>query len=294
MSFGCILLCTPIICYSQVQEYKGGPAYTKDGVPLFNTGQTPHRRDPKIPAAVYEAYPNSYKLSKLGEEALNRKEYASAKTLFTKALALYKGNLDCVLGLGEASVGLGNLTEATKYYQRIVFPPPSEGSSMSSDPIIRLQYAIVLSRSHNWDKAVSLYKDAIARIPIGGGDKLPYQKFVFKQDEIDSSKLEAIANIQIGLRDPRHRALSKEEKLEHFKEAARLEPNLAIAQFYYGYGLEHVGKNSEAKAAYQKAVRLSEPNSYLNSQAKEFEKTAGQKGWNSPPVRIGFVPAKKP
>ncbi len=235
----------------------------------------------------------SEQLKDLAQIALLSRSYSVAERLFKQSLLSWPGNFDAIVGLSDTLEKENKVAEACTYYKQVVSPAATIASSLSSDPILRLHYAILLSKNHEWDKSVSLYEDAISHIPIGGGDQLPYQKFSFEKGNIDSAKLEAIAHLQIGLRDPRHKSLSKEEKLEHFKEAARLVPNLAIVQFYYGYGLEHVGKNAEAKAAYQKAVRLSEPNSYLNSQAKEFEKTAGQKGWSNPPNRIGFVPAKK-
>ncbi len=180
-------------------------------------------------------------------------------------------------------------------FSEVIFPTHRVSSSVGNRPTFRLHYAILLSKSHEWEQAVAIYRGAISKFESDIANHPPYQMFDFDSESVNSSLLESSAHILIGLFESGFTQPTPQENLAHFKEAARLEPNLAIVQFYYGYGLEHVGKNPAAKAAYQKAIRYSDRDSYLQLKAKEFLNTVGQKGWFTPePPKAAGKPEKKP
>lgn len=210
-----------------------------------------HVTEPGDPA-LRDRMMKGYALVRKGKAALTENDLQRAESLFREVLALDRTNSEAWAGIAEALEKQGKTSEAIVAYRTLTNPGPKWGSTLVSDPAVLMRYAVLLIRANQWPEAVQVYEKAAGRLNDGQGAALPPLPTNFSPQMRRPADLAAMAHVGLG------RAQAKRGRsdaaLAEFAQAAKLRPNSAVAQFYYGYGLKAVGRAAEAKAAFTRAA----------------------------------------
>ena len=67
-------------------------------------------------------------------------------------------------------------------------------------------------------------------------------------------QLQAAAHLVLGI-DASNR-LEHDKALKEYNKALQLQPDSGLINFYYGYGLQRLGRKAQANAAFQKTVKM--------------------------------------
>jgi tetratricopeptide (TPR) repeat protein len=144
-------------------------------------------------------------------------------------------------------------------------------------PRVWLPYALLLLKAGQWAQAVSAYNQALPDVTSGGdlvrassplppnvplprvGDLLRLSNH-FSPDMPEPRALAttihiALALTQIGV-DSWGGHDQKDKALAHLQAALTLSPDSDVANYYYAYGLQKLGRTQQARAAFQKTVRM--------------------------------------
>ena len=128
-------------------------------------------------------------------------------------------------------------------------------------PRIMLPYARLLLQTGQWAQAVVVYNKQLPNLSLGD---LVRTNSHFSPATQRPEELATAIQIAQGLTYTAGEGWGlhsqDEEAMEHFQQAAALEPNSALANYYLGYGLKRLGRQAEAQAAFQKAAALDDGN----------------------------------
>lgn len=204
---------------------------------------------PFNPAAYHREQEYS-RLVGLGNRFLKNDPRAAA-SYFQQALPLSAVPDEATTGLGKAMEKQGKSGEALAAYRRAFGPTTHSYSNYPADVEALARYGLLSERAGDWDEALKAYEQARERLnpkPI-----LPLDvEFDPKVPQPD--QLRAMLHVVRGL------TLEEQgkgnEALAAYSEAAHLQPNQPLAQFYLGRGLRRTGRAAEAQTAFQKAARL--------------------------------------
>ena len=118
-------------------------------------------------------------------------------------------------------------------------------------------YALLLLQTGQWAQAATIYNT-----PHYGEEdnKMLYGNNHFSPTVPEPQKLEACLHIALGL-DTGWAGYCTDirrplQTLTEFQKALALEPNSAVTNYYYGYGLQQAGRAKDAQAAFAKAAAM--------------------------------------
>ena len=197
-----------------------------------------------------------YALDMAGFEALRTGQYSDAETYARQVLTLTHGYDPLAPELLASALDAQDKTaEALQAYKVLA----NQGGDF---PRIMLPYARLLLQSGQWAQAVVAYNKALPEL---GNLIQAYSHF--SPDVPQPRELVVALHVAQGLicgvatwdGHSRH-----EEAMNEFAQALRLAPDSPLANYYYGYGWQHLDLNSRtrtanaqrAKAAFQKAAML--------------------------------------
>jgi tetratricopeptide (TPR) repeat protein len=214
--------------------------------------------------AVLEREARASLLVDAGQKLLEDGKLDMAVTLLKEATALDGQNFRGWYRLGQTHAAKGMLNEAIADYRHFVTRDSKTGEyrvNGPSRPIALLELAILLSQTDQKPAALELYQDALSSlnntdntfqepVPLTvlfehGSGSTPYSPAMF----------EAAARVAMGIE---HDWISFEAlSLAQFRAAVKLQPRLAIAQFYLGLALTYSSgrKGDEIRAERTEALR---------------------------------------
>lgn len=189
-----------------------------------------------------------------GNTALNFGHLSDAEDQFLKAYKIWPENGETVLALAHLYQRTGKTNEAAKFWHELVYPQ-NWGSSVSSDPLVRGEYILLITEHADksgaaWREAAALYNRTLQQ----SGDRVDRSR-LFDPNRPEYAKLRAQVHAILGTGDYAHGPAGT-DKLTHLREAVRTLPNDPTVQLNLGFALEKAGKFEEAAKAFHWAVAL--------------------------------------
>lgn len=163
--------------------------------------------------------------------------------------------------LAEALAANGNTKMAIKTFQYAFYHMNHGLATAGRDLRAYLIYAILMVQKGNWNEAAEAYDLEGTYPPKIEGANLPSLYINFVPNSPNPNLLLGAAHIILGyqsmLRNLRTTGNSKySHAFAQMKTAIKLEPNWAVAWFYYGEVLKHNHNYKQETTAFKKAIRL--------------------------------------
>lgn len=230
-------------------------------VMALDLGQTPQQAAAALRADALE---------KAGRADMKAGEWAAAVTDLRASITAGAWNSNAYAELAEALTRQGNTREALHVYRELFYRKqvdiglaPDLATALQ-DPTRNdfgtgafpawMKYALLLSQTGQWREAVNVYEKALPRTP-GGGD-LPAITVHFKPGLPQPKELQSALHIALGLDNNFRGDGDPNQALKEYENALQLEPNWDLANFYYGFGLQRLGRTDQARAAFQKTIKI--------------------------------------
>lgn len=223
-----------------------------------------HRMSASGDIPVSAARQQADALTDQGEALLSAGNYPAAEQAFRTALAVAEpGNLgwnpSAERGLAEALAAQGKIEESLQMYREVTRQYPDRMSSVAQDNRTLMRFAILLSQTGQWGEAVAVYEKALSKAVYGGTPKLDVH---FDPQVPMPNQLQAMAHVAVGMEYMGHNG--NKEAFTEFDQALQLQPEVALTNYYYGFGWRRLERTSpmkaanaqRAKAALQKAAAL--------------------------------------
>ena len=125
-------------------------------------------------------------------------------------------------------------------------------------PRVWLPYALLLLKSGQWAQAVAAFQQAMPMLSDG---ELVRANSDFSANNPRQTELATAIHISMGLTmdggdfHGSYQARA-EQALSHFQQAVTLEPDSPLANYYYAYGLQRMGRTAQAQAAFAKTIKI--------------------------------------
>lgn len=243
-------------------------------IPVFAEGQVPifllnHTRLTPAQQAVESA--KSARLQEdmaQGEALLKAGNLNAAVEAFQQILSnqpayepayrpAYRGLANCYLQMGDTQKAL----EAERGAVYVKGPGDPVPVIVNTDASYLLQFASLLDKTGQTAEAITVYNHAATLLKYM--DNRPSSVYLLpligtKQGQIayTSSRLQALAQVGLGVSSQATQELTPAERMVHLREAARLYPNSPVVQSYLGDVLARAGDAAGAKAARARANAL--------------------------------------
>lgn len=195
-------------------------------------------------------------------EALKKNETAKAERLFKQALDFDPDDGQSRIHLAYIHIRSKQPKAVIADLGPIVYPRPNYYTSIGSEITTRMMYVLAELDLGNWAEAVDCYEGSsrpgLTWILPGGGPVHTFPNLHFSTDTPDYSGLSAQAHLILGSRVP----LLVEEQdrpqymLDHLRQTLRNNPNSLDATYLSGFMLAKMERFTEARTAFDKAMRL--------------------------------------
>ncbi len=246
---------------------------------------------PPVSPVGPEEVVESNALCLLGEGQAKKGEWATALVNYRQALNLWPQSKNALYGAAECAAGLGDAVSAASYFRSAVYTnDPTRyglipGDGFQENNAIRLmQFASLLDKTGQTAEATTIYNRAATLLKYmddkpSRGYLLPL--FGTEQGQISytSARLQALAQVGLGVDSQDTQELTPAERVVHLKEAARLYPNSPVVQSYLGDVLAGAGDAAGAKAARAQAnaLGISRVKGLLDAQTAIMQEQKGVK-----------------
>ena len=188
--------------------------------------------------------------------ALKNRNFAIAEDYFRGTLAIRPDGA-AYFSLALALSAQGKQLEAIQTYEKLFHPDGHVSFGGSYFSRAHLEYALLLDQMGNWPEAVGNYQSGVSTLGSGNG---PKPNVEFAPNIPQPMALAAAIHIALGIdADAQLNNLGEYDHVRAFNEyaqALKLNPDWAVANYYYGYGLRQSGRRAEAQVAFQKAAQL--------------------------------------
>ncbi len=286
---GTLLLGTGAQAQSGVTPVQKRPAghHPKPNLPPSGFGN-PGR---SIPGGTQEEhdYGAGNLLTAAGKSAAAKGDWEQAKSLFLQALekypSTYPGDYEAQWGMVQYYQRVGDSAGELKYYRAFTYQGEAvEANIRTLDTTKLLTYALLLNKAGQTAEAITIYN--YAAMILKYVDSKPSKGYLLplfgtEQGQIAyrSTRLQALAQVGLGVSSQATQELTPAERVVHLKEAARLYPNSPVVQSYLGDVLEGAGDAAGAKAARTKAdsLGLSRVRGLLDAQTAIMQEQKGVK-----------------
>ncbi len=230
------------------------------GLLLLSTTAVVAQTNPVKPD-VYDAWPSHYNShtprskadigaemeAEEGRAALNAGDFTAAEADFSASVSSHPDGYT-YLGLAEALTGQGKTAQALQSYEAIFHPDAHHAWGGTYMLRVHLEYALLLNQTGRWAEALNQYQAALPDLPARN---MPQPDFVFVPATPRPVELEASARIGLGLYDTWNgEGDNNGQAMHEYTKALQLQPNWAVANYYYGYGWQHLDLKGRARAAY--------------------------------------------
>ena len=187
-----------------------------------------------------------------GQHALASGKLDAAEAEFRQSLDLDATNPNALAGLAQTLEREGKDEQAIRVYRYLLYPKQGWGTSMEGDSILRMHFALLLVKGGQWAEAVSVYENTIGGVSLG--PSFPALDVHFSSAVSQPALLQGMAHLVMGITYSNR--LEHPQALTEYGAARDAQPNLALADYYYGRGLLRLGRRVEAKAAFKEASSL--------------------------------------
>lgn len=222
------------------------PHTSKDGGLYSGPGLPP---TPAQKARLKARLNKVYRRDQDAAAALDAGQYAEAEADARQSMAAGPDSGIAQELLAAALDGQGKTQEALKVYART----QNDGGRQARNI---LPYALLLLKTGHWAQAVTAYNKAR---PFADGTlisaKSHFSPAVPRPRDLETA-IHTALGLSYGSEASWGRHLQIDKALSEHKQALALEPNSALANYYYGYTLRRIGRRAEAQAFFKKAVAL--------------------------------------
>ena len=202
-----------------------------------------------------------YRLDQAAAAAMDAGQYAEAEDDARQSMSLGHDPGVAQELLASALDAQGKTQEALEVYQQMADVGEDKPRNM-------LPYALLSLKAGHWAQAVTAYNK---QLPFLADGDLIHASSHFSPDVPQPKELETAIHIGLGLTEDWRRYNSnldfREQTLTQFQQAVALEPASPLANLYYGYALQRLGRKAEAQAAFAKAAKTG--NEYVEADAEE-------------------------
>lgn len=215
--------------------------------------------------ALLETERKSQEALTRGEAALKVGSLDDAMSAFQEALSYESDNGLAYQRLAEAQTAAGELTNAAASYRMVLYKWPGKnwGGSENGDPVVHMQFALLLLRLNQRAEALSVYQHGYqllqseeaptATTPAGG----PLPPMLMSPD-YTAAQLEAEVDTVIAIH--KYHWVSQDLALADFQHVLRLQPDSAVSCFYLGQIYKfQTGHEADAVKAFKQAEQLGGP-----------------------------------
>lgn len=182
--------------------------------------------------------------------AMDADQYAEAEDNAQQSIALGDCGGIAEEVLAAALNAQGKTQQALQAYKSMA----DEGDVF---PRNQLPYALLLLKTGHWAQAVNAYNK---QLPYLANGQLMATNSHFSPAVPQPKELETAIHIGLGLtedwRGYNWKTASHEQTLTQFQQALALQPNSALANYYYGFRLQHIGRWRQAQVFFKKAAAL--------------------------------------
>ena len=201
----------------------------------------------EVDPALVAVAQHSEDIAAQGDEYLKQGNYRAAEAAFQEALEVAKSSVPgtnprATRGLAEALVGEGRLAEADQIYRTLIYQEPLKWSSIAEESRTLMKFAALLSQTGHWAEATGVYKQALSKAVYGDAPKLDVD---FNPQTPMPLLLQALAHTAIGLEYSAH--ADSTAAFTEYSKGIRLQPDNALANYYYGYGWQRLGPADRVK-----------------------------------------------
>lgn len=227
----------------------------------------------------------SINASNLGNEATQRGDWNLAIDRYQKAVTLWQDNAKADYGLARCYHETGESDKEIKaYWAAIRSDNPGGDGFRENDTTKLLTFALLLDKSGQTAEAVTVYNHAAMLLKYmenkpSYGYLLP--QFGTEQGQIaySSARMQALAQVGLGVHSLYTQELISAERVAHLREAARLYPDSPVVQSYLGDVLAGAGDEAGAKAARTRAnsLGLARVTALLDAQTAIMQEQKGVK-----------------
>ena len=240
-----IFLCATVVAMGQQRQHNGQGV----GADMTRFHLTPAQKAKED---------KKWRLDQTAAVALDAGQYAEAEADAQQSISIGQDSGMAQELLASALNAQGKTQAALQAYKVI----SDEGGVF---PRNQVPYALLLLKSGQWTQAVAAYNKTL---PFLGGADVIQANSHFSSDVPQPRELAVALHIAQGLTyigDAGWGSHSRhEEAMREFDQALRLAPDSPLANYYYGYGWQHLDLKSRtrtanaqrAKAAFQKAAAL--------------------------------------
>ena len=197
-------------------------------------------------------------------EALRSGDFPTAEAAYRNLIEADPFSRDSHYGLGDALAGQGRAADAIAAYRIDIYMPLNADESLNGIPVTEssrgkmigcknqtvatswMRCALLLSQSGQGAEAVVLYNQALPRVP---GLSEPGLKLSLDSNMPAPETFQAAAHVALGLCITFDSSPDHERAMSEFDAARRLRPASPLTNYYYGYGWQHLGLKSAARAA---------------------------------------------
>ena len=191
----------------------------------------------------------AYRLAHAAAAALATGRYAEAETTARQALALGHDSGVAQEVLASALNAQGKEQEALHAYRML---------AGGEQPRNLLPYALLLLKSGRWASAIDAYNKALPH--LADGDLMRANSH-FSASVPRPTALATAIHIALGLTDGSGTDWAghtqRDKALGEFTKALQLAPTSPLTNFYYGYGLDQLGRTAQAAAVFQRVANRS-------------------------------------
>ena len=246
-----------------------GNCFAQSDLPVAKaTSET--RVDTSIPETTQQydedAWKEGERITHLGFKALADKKPVAALDYFRKALPLHICFTEDYLGMAKAFEQLGKWRPAIKAYRMALFDRQSTlnlaGGTEGTDNL--LSYAAVCLKASEQALAYDALIKATAEINTHVKHSIPLQ--IPDLQLLTPSDIKAYITLGFAA-DKIYNFHDDKSALPYLEQVISLKPHWSLAQFYKGVALSSLRRNTEAKAAYQKAVELDKDDGTIKATA---------------------------
>ena len=194
--------------------------------------------------------------------ALKKNDLHKAEALLKEALSFCPDDDEACVRLAELHIRSKQPKLVIADLDPIVNPRPNLISSIGNDVVTRMLYVLAQLDCGNWEAAATCYSkgfrsDLTWNLP-GGEPAHTFPNVPFSPDNPDFLGMRAQAHLILGARLP-HFITGQDVPpymLEHLRQALQYNPKSLDATFLSGFMLAQMERFPEARAAYEKALRL--------------------------------------
>lgn len=192
-----------------------------------------------------------WRLDQAASAAQEAGDYAEAETYSKQSVALGIASGRGQEILAAALDAQGKTQEALQAYKVL-------SDERNVEPFTQLPYARLLLETGQWAQAAEAYNK---QLPYLSNGDLVQASGAFSPDLPRPIDLAAAIHIGLGLTTGwrgyhgTYQDSVKQEQ-QQFQQAVALEPKSSLANYYVGYGLNRLGRRTEAQAAFKKAAAL--------------------------------------